>query len=152
MIARLRTWWDRRSPWRAVERAEARAKATALQLLEVESEFTAYITWATQRIDTMQESAWRTLTLTRAERSIASFQLALVRRWMVGQRDEADRQRDSARSVAVRLEQENAHLLAVVRSANTELCTAVMWAPAERMPELAAVLDVVDEALAGVHG
>lgn len=147
-----RTWWDRRSPWARAARAEVRSKEVLEALLDAEREFTAYITWATQRIDTMQESAWRTLTLTRAERSIASFQLALVRRWMVGQRDEADRQRDSARRVAVRLEQENAHLLDVVRSANRELCKAVMWAPAERMPELAAVLGDVDEALAGVHG
>lgn len=151
MITRLCTWWDRHSPWRAVERAEARAKATAVQLLEVESEFTAYITWATQRIDRLERFQSRGLdreiTLTRANLGLRADNATLTR-LTTAVRD----QRESARSVAVRLEQENAHLLAVVRSANTELCKAVMWAPAERMPELAAVLDVVDEALAGVCG
>lgn len=151
MIARLRTWWDRRSPWARAARAEVRSKEVLEALLDAEREFTAYITWATERITTL-EGACR---LADAHRSALGLTITALRTneaTLASLTTMLRDQRDSARSVAVRLEQENAHLLAVVRSANTELCKAVMWAPAERMPELAAVLDVVDEALAGVCG
>ena len=139
MITRIRTWWDTRSPWRIAARAQDRAGRAAAQALDIDREFTAYVMWASGRIDELKDQ------LAVETASSTGLGKALANECASNKALQVDR--NHARSFAALVEAENARLVEQLTAARKELDRAILSTPDHRMTSLNDTLTAIDEVL-----
>ena len=146
MITRIRTWWDTRSPWRIAARAQDRAARSAAQALDIDREFTAYVMWASARIEELKTA----VSLEGQAFAECVDRLTDVRgmnRSLFIKEQATREERDSARSFAALVEAENARLVEQLTAARKELDRAILSTPDHRMTSLNDTLTAIDEVL-----
>lgn len=146
MITRIRTWWDTRSPWRIAARAQDRAARSAAQALDIDREFTAYVMWASGRIEELKTAvALESQAITEITSITTSLREANTD--LLSQLTTTREERDSARSFAALVEAENARLVEQLTAARKELDRAILSTPDHRMTSLNDTLTAIDEVL-----